>query len=90
MAPAAALIFEKTGDFNFIKTLYPKLVLHEQFWVNERQSDGMFYYNAERKPGESEADYALHVGYESGWDNSPRWESKPQNFWPVDLNCYMI
>lgn len=49
MAPAAALIFEKTGDFNFIKTLYPKLVLHEQFWVNERQSDGMFYYNAERK-----------------------------------------
>ena len=90
MAPAAALIFEKTGDFNFIKTLYPKLVLYEQFWVNERQSDGMFYYNAERKPGESEADYALHVGYESGWDNSPRWDSEPQNFWPVDLNCYMI
>lgn len=90
MATAAELVYKKTGDKDFLNEIYPKLVLNEKFWRTLRFKDGLFKYDSDRSLAKDEKEYFLHVGYESGWDNSPRWDNMPQFFWPIDLNCYMV
>ncbi len=89
MAYAAWRVYGETGDKAFLKEVYPALVRNEAFWMNKRQADGMFHYDADRE-GIDEATYLEHVGWESGWDNSPRWDHQPQDYFAVDLNCFMI
>ncbi len=90
MAPAAALVYKETNDKSFLERIYPKLVAHEEFLSKERFYNGLFRYDADRSLSKDEKEYFLHVGYESGWDNSPRWDNEPYNCWPIDLNCYMV
>lgn len=48
----------------------------------------MFFYSAEEHP---EKENYLHPRWESGWDNSVRWDVCPiVDLWPIDLNCYMV
>ena len=28
--------------------------------------------------------------YESGWDNSVRWDKGITEYWAIDLNCFMV
>ncbi len=47
----------------------------------------MFHYDAE---GKDNGNYLLRVKYESGWDNSVRWDKGITEYWAVDLNCFMV
>lgn len=89
MAWAALRVYEATLDNEFLKEVYSKLVLNESFWVKRRMYGGLFHYDAER-PADCDYDtYHMYVGWESGWDEHPRWDVNPQDIWPVDLNSYM-
>lgn len=67
--------------------MYPKLVLNENWWVNNRQFNGLFHYDANNP---KDVNYITHVKYESGWDNSPRWDKGISEYWAIDLNCFMV
>lgn len=90
MAYAADRVFESCRDLKFLNEVYPRLVLNERFWREKRFDHGMFHYDADRTDGCSDEEYNQRVRYETGWDNSPRWDTEPQNLWPVDLNCFMV
>lgn len=88
MADAALSVYEKTNDIVFLKTVYPRFVKNEAFWRTYRFKDGLFHFDADTSQGEEMR--KVWVGYESGLDNSPRWDSEPYNYYAVDLNCYMV
>ncbi len=88
MADAAWQVYDKTKDIDFLKTVYPRLVKNEAFWVNKRFKDGLFHYDAEDCDGEQMR--RIWVGYESGMDNSPRWDDAHYDYFAIDLNCYMV
>lgn len=67
---------------------YERSALYEKFWIENRCDRGLFYYSAQEDP---EKDDYLHPRWESGWDNSPRWDESPiVEIYPVDLNCFMV
>lgn len=84
---ATCLVYENSGDREFLRRNYDRFVKHEEFMVRERSDRGLFFYSAQQNP---EKDDYLHPRWESGWDNSPRWDDGIVNLWPVDLNCYMV
>lgn len=90
MAYASVKVYEACKDMEFITAVYPKLSREVEFWENERQYNGMFHYDADKSKTSDEEQYLTSVGYETGWDNSPRWDNSPQNMWAIDLNCYMV
>ncbi|MDD5140850.1 MAG: trehalase family glycosidase [Verrucomicrobiales bacterium] len=86
MAWAVAVVDRRSPDQRYLQQIYPKLVQLEKFWLKERggESDGLFYYAGS------------DVGYDSGWDNSMRWDngyrkspSDNHRLWAIDLNCYV-
>ena len=83
-------VYEKDGDKEFLKTCYPSFVKNEQFWVNQRMHEGLFHYSSVGTPEEIAKNDYLFARYESGWDNSPRWDSPVIDFYPIDLNCFMV
>ena len=66
---AVEIIYKRDGDIKFLEDLYPKLVLNESYWANNRCYEGLFHYDAENKETD---DYLTRVRYESGGDNSVR------------------
>lgn len=80
-------MYRREKDFDFIQEMYPKLSANLEFWENERLYDGLFYYDASNKDSET---YLTYVKYESGWDNSVRWDNGITEYWAIDLNCYMV
>lgn len=88
MAWAAAEVYKKTGNKKFLDRVFPYIEKNENFWTTQRMIEGMFHYDADKNCNNDE--YLTRVKYETGWDNSPRWDGFPQNYWPIDLNCFMI
>ena len=84
---AAQEMYKREGDLDFLKEIYPKLSRNVDFWENERLYNGLFFYDASNKESET---YLTYAKYESGWDNSVRWDNGITNHWPIDLNCYMV
>lgn len=84
---AAELIYRRGGGIDFIRQVYPQFKKNERFWTENRCDRGLFYYDSQDK---GEPDYELHAGYETGWDNSIRWDVPVAEQWAVDLNCYMV
>ena len=84
---AAELVYKREPNRAFLEEVYPKLVKNEQWWREQRCCDGLFYYDSADK---GEPLYEKHIRYESGWDNSVRWDSFIGDQWPIDLNCFMI
>ena len=81
-------VFKATYDLDFLRRNHECAAKYESFWRNERFDDGLFYYSAQVNP---ENDDYLHPRWESGWDNSPRWDVAPiVDLYPIDLNCYMV
>lgn len=85
---AVRVVFEADGDMEFLRRNYLKLIKQEKFLVAERSDKGLFFYSAQIAP---EANDYLHPRWESGWDNSPRWDNGPiTDLYPIDLNCFMV
>lgn len=84
---ATEIVYKRDNDKEFLKSVYPKLSLNEEHWAKNRSSDGMFYYDAENKGTEA---YYRRVKFESGWDNSVRWDDGVTQYWAIDLNCFMV
>jgi neutral trehalase len=47
----------------------------------------MYFYDSE---GKDRKDHLQLVKYESGWDNSARWDNGIIEYWAIDLNCFMV
>ena len=87
LATACEQVYQKSGDKLFLKRAYTRLLHYEKFMITHRKFMGLFHYDAENLPEEH---YDLFVRYESGWDNSVRWDDPCVNYWPIDLNCFMV
>ncbi|MBQ7475284.1 MAG: hypothetical protein IJS78_05120 [Clostridia bacterium] len=81
-------VYKRTKDTDFLRRNYERSVRYEEFWTRERYDGTMFFYSAQR---DIEKDDYEAARYESGWDNSPRWDRWPiTELYPIDLNCYMV
>ena len=84
---AVLTVYERTRDMEFLRRNYDLMAKNAHFWEEERMDRGLFFYSAQNDP---HADNSLHPRYESGWDDSPRWDKGIINLWAVDLNCFMV
>lgn len=64
---------------------YDAFVSLERHWVSARSHDGLFHYDTSGRGG----DWRQQAKFESGWDDSVRWDKAIVEMWPVDLNAYM-
>lgn len=88
MAWACEVVYKRSKDLEFLKRMYVRLLKNVEFWENKRNYKGLFHYDAAVVDGVKKS---LEVRYESGWDNSVRWDiEEPEVFWAIDLNCFMI
>lgn len=88
MTWACETVYRRSQDLEFLSRMYPRLAKNVEFWENDRQYNGLFHYDAAPVDGVKRP---LDVRYESGWDNSVRWDTEePELFWAIDLNCYMV
>lgn len=85
---AAYEVYKNTGDIDFLKRIYNKLVLNENFWRTQRFDGKLFYYDAYLKGTDDEK--IVWTKWESGLDNSVRWDNGIIEYYPVDLNCFML
>lgn len=88
LATSCEIVYKRDKNMDFLKKVYPMLVKNESYWTEKRCHDGLLFYDAEDSKGDK--DYELHVRYESGWDNSVRWDKTITDMWPIDLNCFMV
>lgn len=85
---ATLTVFRRDGDRVFLRRNFDRYVKNAAFWEEHRCDRGLFFYSAQEHP---EAENYLHPRWESGWDNSPRWDAFPiVDLWAIDLNCYMV
>lgn len=85
---ATLIVFRRDGDRDFLRRNFDRYVKNASFWEENRCDRGLFYYSAQHHP---EAEDYLHPRWESGWDNSPRWDEFPiVDLFAIDLNCYMV
>ena len=84
---ATEFVYKHDKDVGFLKEVYPKLVYNLLYLEEHRCCGGLFLYDADDKEAE---DYLTRVKYESGWDNSVRWDKGITEYWPIDLNCFMV
>ena len=84
---AIETLYKRDGDKEFLGDMYRRLVHNEAYMMQNRYDRGLFFYDADDKDSE---DYLLHVKYESGWDNSVRWDNGITEYYAVDLNCFMV
>ncbi len=71
---------EIAANLKFLESTYPQLIAYEKHLMANRggREDGLFHY-AGPIPN-----------FESGWDNSVRWDQGCDNLWAIDFNCYMV
>ncbi len=85
---ATLIVFRRDGNRDFLRRNFDRYVKNASFWEENRCDRGLFYYSAQQHP---EAEDYLHPRWESGWDNSPRWDEFPiVDLFAIDLNCYMV
>jgi putative isomerase len=87
---SAITVYERDQDQAFLAEAYERFIMNEKFWTTRRMYEGLFHYYSEGTPEEVAKNDYLFARYESGWDNSPRWDAPVIHFWPIDLNCFMI
>lgn len=85
----AAWVFDrKFRDDRLLAEIYPSLVKNVGWWRAKRYHPeaGLFHYDGN---AEDPAERKVAAGWESGMDDSPRWDGDAWNFYAIDLNCYM-
>ena len=85
LAWASETVYRRGGGIGFLKEVYPILVKNVHYWEEHRCDRGLYHYDADA--GE---DYLTRVKYESGWDNSVRWDNGITEYYAIDLNCFMV
>lgn len=85
---AALEVARLTGDSSILVKVYDKLALNASFWETQRSYNGLFHYDAYMQGSDEEKD--VWARWESGWDNSVRWDKGIFDIYPVDLNCFMF
>ena len=84
---ACVIVYERCRDIAFLKKAYESYKKNEAFWCKERREQGEKLFHYDSAPSET---WLTNVKYESGLDNSVRWDRKIHELWPVDLNCFMV
>lgn len=87
MAWAAEIVYDREPNKEFLDTVYSQLKKNEEYWCSNRFDRGLFFYDAVEK---NDGNRELYGRYESGLDDSIRWDKPVMNYWAIDLNCYMI
>lgn len=74
---AAWKVYKRTCDMDFLRTVYDSLVRNTEWWMRCRDLD---------------CDGLLEWAHrlESGWDNSPRWDSEFGKLETCDLNAFVL
>ena len=70
-------VYEATGDENFLKEMYPKLVAYHNWWYTNRDHDknGIAEYGGMvHELNNSKEEIILAAAWESGMDNAPRFD----------------
>ena len=76
-------------DESFLREAYAALKRHDAF-LREKRYDakaGLFRYDGN---SDDPATRKKYCGWDSGWDDSPRWDGDPSRVLAVDLNCWMV
>lgn len=84
---ACEIVYKRDKSIEFLQKVYPMLVKNETYWVKNRMTGGLLHYDSEDKGSKN---YEVNVRYESGWDNSVRWDKNIVDMWAIDLNCFMV
>ena len=86
---AAAMLEKRFPDPEFRKECVEAYRKNEEFWGKYRScpETGLFHYDSEKR---DPAKYETWVCWESGLDNSPRWDHGCENYYAIDLNCFMV
>jgi putative isomerase len=89
LATACAQLDRMDPDDEFANLAYDSLAANLGFWLRERggERDGLCYYDSSSPDA---ARRVVEAKWESGWDNSVRWDETITGLWPVDLNCFLI
>lgn len=77
-------------DRAFLAEAYRSLKKNEGWWRANRLNAtfGLFHYDGERDA--PEAKRREYAGWESGWDDSPRWDGDAWHVLAIDLNAYLV
>ena len=81
------LTYERGGDKDFLEEAFARLKKNVAFWESARAENGLFFYDAEISDPKARDQYAR---WESGWDDSVRWDQGILSLYPIDLQCYMV
>lgn len=86
---AAMIVNQRDPDVAFIRSVYEPFVRYEHHWCVNRGGarDGLFHYNSTHPDPKIRL---VHAMYETGWDNSVRWDNGLYELWAIDLNCFMV
>lgn len=76
-------------DGTFLAESYASLRKNAAWWERRRRREGdrLFHYDGEAKDEETRR---LYAGWDSGLDDSPRWDGRPWEIHAIDLNCFMV
>ena len=86
---ALGIVHRRAPDRAFLAETYPSLRRNALAYdALRRCANGLYRYDADNAPSaEARRKWA---GWESGWDNSPRWDGNAWNVCAVDLNCWLV
>lgn len=76
-------------DREFLKAAYASLKRNEGWWRANRLNEkyGLYHYDGRLDlPDEKRR---IHAGFESGWDDSPRWDGDAWHIMAIDLNAFV-
>lgn len=85
---AFAEVYKHAANQEKLKVAYEKYTLNERFWRMKRfdEPSGLFHYDATT----IDDNPLQHMKWETGMDDSPRWDRGVNQYLTVDLNAYMI
>lgn len=87
-AYATMEVYRRTGNRALLENTYDRLVRNAEFWQKNRRDGRLFFYSSYQKG--TPAEERKWAQWESGLDDSPRWDNGIVNLFPVDLNGYML
>ena len=70
-------VYKETGDYDFLREMYPKLIRYHQWWYRNRDHDknGIAEYGAMiHDKNHNKSEIILAAAWESGMDNAPRFD----------------
>lgn len=81
-------VYERSPRPDFLNEAYCSFCRNLKFWNNNRRDkkSGLYYYDCTPVDG----NWSTHQKWESGMDNSPRWDNGVSRWLAPDLNGFMV